>query len=471
MGIVSGHVTGLYRFGRFDLHMRERELRKDRVRLRLQDQPFEVLAMLLERPGETVTRDELRRRLWPDGTFVDFEHGLNAAVKRLRAALGDDADRPRFVETLPRRGYRFIASVERLAESAAASSSGTNGNGTNQPYILELMMDRHAETVSGTTSPAARQAYLKGRYHWNKSGPSGVLESIGFFQEAVAVDPQFASAHGALGRALVAAAEYYLREPRSAFDEASGAAARALALDPSESQAHLTVAEVTKAVHWDWQRTEAAYRRALACNQRNEGAYRLYGLFLAARGRWAEAIAAARRACELEPFCLSVNTNAAWVRYLARQYDDAIDMCQHTLDMDPDFVNAHRVLGAALLQVGHVDEAILELEASAAFRSDPVSSAWLAHALGAAGHSRRAGEIVGILTERVGRDYVSAYHLALAQVGVGDGNRAISSLETAFAEHDPALISVGFEPRLEPLRSDPRFHALIERMGLRNGQD
>src|SRR5262250_1947790 len=103
-------------------------------------------------------------------------------------------------------------------------------------------------------------------------------------------------------------------------------------------------------------------------------------------------------------------------------------------------------------------------------KSDPVSSAWLAHALGSAGHSRRAAEIVRILTERVGRDYVSAYHLALAQIGVGDTNRALASLETALTEHDPALISIGFEPRLEPLRSDPRFHALIERMGLRHGQ-
>src|SRR5262249_40436363 len=241
-------------------------------------------------------------------------------------------------------------------------------------------------------------------------------------------------------------------------------------LDPSESQAHLTVAEVTKAIHWDWTRTEAAYHRALACNQRNEGAFRLYGLFLAARGRWDEAIAAAKRACELEPFCLSVNTSAAWVWYLRQQYDDAIEVCQHTLDMDPDFVNAHRVLGAALLQVGQIDQAILELEAAAAVRSDPVSSAWLAHALGSAGHSRRAAEIVRILTERVGRDYVSAYHLALAQIGVGDTTRALASLETALTEHDPALISIGFEPRLEPLRSDPRFHALIERMGLRHGQ-
>lgn len=113
----TAHPNGTFRFGRFDLDLRARELRKDGVRVRLQDQPFEVLALLLERPADVLTRDELRRRLWPDGTFVDFEHGLNAAVKRLRAVLGDKAESPRFVETLHRRGYRFIGAVERLVEA------------------------------------------------------------------------------------------------------------------------------------------------------------------------------------------------------------------------------------------------------------------------------------------------------------------------------------------------------------------
>jgi len=101
------------RFASFELDCRSRELRQGTRRVRLQDQPFEILRLMLEHPGEVVTRDELRHRLWPDGTFVDFEHSLNAAIKRLRASLGDNADHPRFVETVPRRGYRFIAAVDR----------------------------------------------------------------------------------------------------------------------------------------------------------------------------------------------------------------------------------------------------------------------------------------------------------------------------------------------------------------------
>src|ERR687898_651872 len=100
------------KFGSFELDVRLRELRNGPTRVRLQDQPFEILRLMLERPGDVVTREQLRHRLWPAGTYVDFEHSLNAAVKRLRAALGDDADNPRFVETLHRRGYRFIAPVD-----------------------------------------------------------------------------------------------------------------------------------------------------------------------------------------------------------------------------------------------------------------------------------------------------------------------------------------------------------------------
>src|SRR5919108_5902779 len=105
---TSTDTGGRLRFGAFELDIRSRELRRGDRCIRLQEQPFEILRMMLERPGDVVTREELRQRLWPEGTFVDFEHSLNAAIKRLRAALGDDAERPTFIETVPRRGYRFI---------------------------------------------------------------------------------------------------------------------------------------------------------------------------------------------------------------------------------------------------------------------------------------------------------------------------------------------------------------------------
>ena len=103
-----------YRFGAFEADGATGELRKQGIRIRLSAQPFQVLLMLLERPGELVTREEISRELWPDGTFVDYEHGVNSAVNRIREALNDTASNPRFVETLARRGYRFVASAEEI---------------------------------------------------------------------------------------------------------------------------------------------------------------------------------------------------------------------------------------------------------------------------------------------------------------------------------------------------------------------
>jgi DNA-binding winged helix-turn-helix (wHTH) protein len=125
----SGSAPRVIRFGVFELDLHARELRKAGVRLRLPAQSVEVLTLLLERSGDLVTREELRERLWPTGTFVDFEHGLNAAVNRLRDTLGDSADRPRFVETMPRRGYRFVAPMARAQPLRFASTVSTQTAG------------------------------------------------------------------------------------------------------------------------------------------------------------------------------------------------------------------------------------------------------------------------------------------------------------------------------------------------------
>src|SRR6202008_4821046 len=119
--------TRVVRFGVFEVDLCTAELRKQGVRIRLPGQPFQVLETLLLRPGELVTREELKQRLWPSDSFGDFEHGLNAAVNRVREALGDSADNPRFVETLPRRGYRFIAPVEEKPDNAVKAAPLPNG--------------------------------------------------------------------------------------------------------------------------------------------------------------------------------------------------------------------------------------------------------------------------------------------------------------------------------------------------------
>jgi len=136
---MSGNAANsVIRFGMFEVDLRAGQLRRNGFKVRLQDQPLQVLAMLLERPGEVVTRDELHARLWSSNTFVDFDHGLNAAVKRLRDALGDSADSPRFVETLARRGYRFLAPVEFSATETPTLRAPVTSTASKPRWYLAL---------------------------------------------------------------------------------------------------------------------------------------------------------------------------------------------------------------------------------------------------------------------------------------------------------------------------------------------
>jgi TolB-like protein/DNA-binding winged helix-turn-helix (wHTH) protein len=161
----------IIRFGSFEADLHTRELRKHGLRVKVQEQPFQVLAMLLARPGELVTREEIRSRLWPQDTFIDFDHGLNAAVRRLRDALNDHAETPRFVETLPRRGYRFIASVEKptieepvqqkagVTNSAVATTPSTEtGAGLAEKLALQKVVDVGHEVDPTPMSIAAKPA-------------------------------------------------------------------------------------------------------------------------------------------------------------------------------------------------------------------------------------------------------------------------------------------------------------------------
>jgi DNA-binding winged helix-turn-helix (wHTH) protein len=162
------HLPQVLRFGVFEIDVRAGELRKDGVKLKLQEQPFQLLCVLLEHPGELVTREELRERLWSADTFVDFDHSLNAAVRRLREALGDSAEIPRFVETVARRGYRFIGNVETSAASPAA-----------RPRPWQWLATTRNRVLSGLAACAIALSLLLYYTHiWNDTAISGFGRTV-----------------------------------------------------------------------------------------------------------------------------------------------------------------------------------------------------------------------------------------------------------------------------------------------------
>jgi TolB-like protein/Tfp pilus assembly protein PilF len=568
--------TEVLRFASFELDCRSRELREGARRVRLQDQPFEILRLMLEHPGEVVTREELRQRLWPEGTFVDFEHSLNAAIKRLRAALGDDADDPRFVETVPRRGYRFIAPLNRdqalaakplsrlvvlpfsnlsddssheyfadglteeliaqlgplcrgkvgiIARWSAMVFKGSLqrardiGEALRADYLLEgsvrkddsrvritvhlietaseaelwsrtyertacdwlevqadvaglvarsLMQELVPGVPQGRRAdehPAAYQAYLRGRYHWAKPGDSGLVESLLAFEEATRLAPDFAAAHGGLARVRLGSAEYYHTVPRQALVAARESALRALDLDPTVSEAVAVLADTKRLLDMDWAAAETGYLHALALNPSNEYALRAYGVMLALRARWEEAASHVDRACEIDPLCLMANTMAAWTRYVAGDIDRAIERCHHALDLSPEFRPARRLLGAAYL-AGR-DRALARSSLESVLAIDPtdaIALAWLAHVRAGSGARAEACELMVRAVALHNRAYVPAFHLALGYVGLDDHDRAFEALKQAWLDRDPALSTIVVEPRFAPLRDDPRYLELIERL-------
>ena len=591
---LERRASTVRRFATFEVDLRARELRKGGIRIRLQDQPFAILDVMLERPGEVVTREELRQRLWPEGTFVDFEHSLNAAMKRLRAALGDDAENPRFIETLHRRGYRFIAAVEseghavrnlhvvrpqpskssdsmslrlvvlpfanlsndpaqeyfsdglteemitqigrlcpgRLGVIARTSSmlfkrssksASEIGRELSADYLLEgsvrwdgdrvritaqlietrtevhLWADTYdrsvGETLNLQTDVAAHiarslamelvpdqadvlgratprrtesyQAYLKGRYHWNRGSLEGVRSAITYYEQALTLDPHFAAAHSAMARARIALANNAAQPARRFLEQARESALRSIEIDPGISDAHLALAEIRRTLEWNWRTAEDEYRTAIALSPSCESAHRFYALFLAAMSRFGEAKAEADRACDVDPFCLLVATNAAWVRYAAGEFASAIDRTRGVLDMDPGFMPARRLLGVALLGAGKSDEAVVELTTAAGPDRDRIALAWLAHAKAIGGARDEAAAIVEKLEAESGNVYVPSYHLALAHTGLGNRDTAFRLLDRACADREPAVINLKVEPRFEPLRRHRRYGSLLQRLGLR----
>ena len=627
------------RFGVFEADPRLGELTKHGKRLPLQGQPFQLLAMLLERPGELVSREELRAKIWPQ-TIVDFDHGLNKAISKIRDALGDSAENPRFIETVARRGYRFLADVAvvqdgppqtaagdaavqadagPLARREAGTSSGrpsralawrlfgfgltlvlaaalswilytsrnsaptirslavlplknlsgdvsqdyfTDGmteelitqlgqisalrvissrsvmlyKGVDKPLaeiarelsvqaVVEGSVLRSGDRVritaqlirvpadeqmwaqsyegdlrdtlalqsevaqaiaeqiratlsrrqqaalrkSKTVSPDAYEAYLKGRYFWNKRTGEGLKEAIDYFSRAIETDPTYAEAYSGLADsyALSGDWEYGVLSPQDAFRQARAAATKALALDDSLGEAHTSLAFAFDLYGWDWAAAEKEYRRAIELNPGYATAHHWYAWHLLVMGRNSEGIFELRRAESLDPLSLIISADLADALCIAHLYDESVRESKKTLDMDPNFAVAHYQLGQALAQKHLYDEAIAEFQRaielsghSGAFDSN------LAYVYAVSGRKGEAENIVKGLEAQPEKNPATDANIALVYVGLGDPDQAMIWLNKAYeARFNPSIL---LRPAFDPLRSDARFRDLWRRLGLQS---
>jgi serine/threonine-protein kinase len=359
-----------------------------------------------------------------------------------------------WAESYDRRLADVLAVQQEVAEAIARS------------LVVELLPGTVTAARADARHPDAYQAYLKGLFHWNKPGDVGLQLSFEYFEQAISLDPAFAAAHAGLARCHVSRAEYYRERPRVALEAARAAATRALELNPHEEQAHVAIAEVRRVLDWDPAGARAAYCLAFSSNPSSHAAYRYYAVFLAARGESDEATSVADRACELDPFCLATNLSGAFVRFLSRQYDEVIRRCADILDKDGNYLPARRLMATALALVGRCDDAIAAMTSVPETQLDPVSQACLGYVAALAHDRTRALALRDHLTRRDHRHPVPAYSLALLQMALANRDVAIEALQAACEERDPWLDTIGVDPRFEPLRGDPRFTAILNRLRL-----
>jgi TolB-like protein/DNA-binding winged helix-turn-helix (wHTH) protein/Tfp pilus assembly protein PilF len=649
------------RFGTWEVDFYAEEIRKAGVKVRLQQHPFQVLALLLESPGAVVTREKLRQTIWPNGTFVDFDEGLDTVIYKLRHALGDSADNPRYIETLPRRGYRFIATVDELVlsdtghpdvsfvtgdrgagvsrtpaeintrpvtPSDGASKpnktpgiyaiaigtvvvagfltllfgldvggvkrrfSGTAPAGTirsiavlplenlsgdpSQEYftdgiseilisdlgkikglrvtsrlstmhykdtrktlpeiarelnvdsvvegsvlqsrgrvkitirLVEASRDRLLwadtyqrdlgdalalqdeiardiaaqvkiklslqEQVLFTKAPPVdaetQDAYLRGRYESNKWTEEGLTKSVDYFEQALGKNRNYAQAWAGLSYAYHLIGLFGFSPAQVAFPKAKVAALKALEIDESLSEAHVSLAAVLASQEWLWPAVEKELHRALALNPSNAVAHQYYGYYLSPMGRLDEAITEMKRARELDPLSPTMQHSLAATLYRAGRYDEALESFMQVPDGDANSEKRHRWMASIYERKGMYREAAAELVTALRLSNKHELAAQIARRYVSSGYAEtKRAFLWGDLREEQRRAKIAnltphAFEIATDYALLGEKNKAFEWLDKAFQKREVGLVDLTVDENFQSLRTDPRFQDLVKRLGL-----
>lgn len=491
-------------FGDFELLPASGELFRGGERVPLQHQPAELLTLLVRRAGRVVSRDEIREAIWGAGTYVDADQGINFCVRQIRQALDDDASEPRFVETVPRHGYRFVAPVA-VAEGPLGTDRGAveaPATGEAPPpapaaarklparrlvplaaallvaavlagaLILSDAGDREPETPPAAEAPRrplvvpeeAHFRYLKARFLVDRAEGEGLAaasaEAVELLRAVVEEVPEHAEAHAVLAEAWM----LRLDLPRpEALERAEESARRALELDPTLAEAHAVLAAALFFHRLDWGGAERHAERALALAPDLPDAVFVRALLRSAVGRHDEAIAGARRAARLEPGRLP-GISLAWFYFFARRFDEAVVEAERILSLRPDDEPSHKVLVYTHLLRG--DEAAATRENDRYYRlvwgyPEGVD-------LGLPGARQLFREWWVHRDEGTGEWLLSPTLLATYAAFSGHREGATAHLLQACEERTASwdLPFVTQDPRWDPLRREPGFQEVVECVGV-----
>jgi DNA-binding winged helix-turn-helix (wHTH) protein/tetratricopeptide (TPR) repeat protein len=467
----------MLRFGAFELDPIRGELRRNGMPIRLQHQPLTALVVLASRAGEVVTREELRRAIWPDGTFVDFDRGLNFCINRVRRTLDEDARDPRYIETVPRAGYRFIAPVTsippadapRVVTTAFAGSPRRTRALVASALVALLAVRGDAGSRGGQPSAdvphgPAGDVYARGLYEERSTG--GGNASLRSFEEALRLDPASAAVAASLAQAWVHAVQEGRVSPREGMPKARTAAARAVALGDLPA-GHLVLGTVALRHDWDWPAAERSLRRALDLDPSLAAAHLEMADLLLVRGRPGEALREAERAEQIDPVCPVVRGQVAASYYAARRFADAADAWRRSALVAPALVGPHERLFHAYRHASRARDAVGEAVQVLSILGVPGAAPLLSRPPGEAMAAFVSGTIEYLERDALLAPASVADRIAVLHAILGHRSEALRWLAVAVRERSTTLpVTLATDPDLDGLRSDPAFRALLDQLTL-----
>src|ERR1700735_1832586 len=332
--------------------------------------------------------------------------------------------------------------------------------GEHKPVEANPPADSHAPK-----SYAAYDLYLQGRYFWNKRTPQGLQQAVECFEQAVAKDPDYARAYAGLADSLALISSYGLGPPSEVTPKARAAALKALSLDEELAEAHASLALIAQNYDWDWQSAEKEYRRAVELDPNYATGHHWYAEHLALRGRFDEAFAEMERARQLDPLSLIIQTDNGAILYFSRQYDRAVEQFQSVEKLEPGFPRV-QILDFAYAQQGRYAEALADIDIWRRTNDSDWVWAIRAYVYGRAGQTAEARRALEKLKTIDRRNPEDAFIFLPAYIGLGEKEQAFAALDKSLANHSPGLTALKVDPIFDPLRGDPRFKAVLRKLGL-----
>ena len=333
---------------------------------------------------------------------------------------------------------------------------------------LRLTGDEKQRLAKRYTEDAeAYRLYLKGRYHWNKRSPEGLQKAVEYFRQALDKDPAYSLAYAGLADTYAHLSFFNVVAPREAMPKAKAAALKGLEIDEDLAEAHVSLGYISFTYDGDWPAAGKHFEQALTLNPAYSSTHMFYALYLSSLGRSEEALAAAKRALDLDPASPAVTHSLAVQLYLARKFDRAIEQAHHTLEMDANFAISYAVLGEVYLAKGMYREGLSALEKySALSRRSATSLAFLGYSHARLGERKEALRMIEELKAASQQSLARALFVALVYAGLEDKDQAFIWLEKAYEERFNRLAYLKVEALWDPLRSDPRFADLLRRVGV-----